>query len=246
MISVVIPTCDRPIEFLTDAINSALAQSLKPGQIIVVDNGNGQVNAGALPQDVVLYRLPARIGPSRARNFGAAMAGGEFVAFLDDDDYWDPAFLEKAMSTLQSRKVECVYGRIDILRRGIQQRHSLPTDDEVSTSVLLRRNPGLGGINFLIRKEAYWRAGGFDERLLVSEDRSFAIEVLKTGSRIAIEPDAVAIMREHDQARQRQRDMTRFGFILKYRKDLNFTEFVGRSGWIISKAIRRRLRTRQP
>lgn len=171
------------------------------------------------------------------------MATGNLLAFLDDDDFWHPDFLKNAMKVLKDSNADCVYGRINVLRKGEERPHANPTNETVTIPVLLRKNPGTGGINFLVSKEVYWRAGGFDERLLVSEDRGFAIEVLKTGGKISVAPKAVTIMREHENARQRQNDMKRFSFIVKYRKELGNIEFSKRAAWIVSKTIRRRIRS---
>ena len=83
MISVIIPTCDRPLAFLHEAIVSVLEQSHTPHEVIVVDNGINVVDLAELPEGVTVYRLPPRVGASRSRNFGAAMATGTHLAFLD-------------------------------------------------------------------------------------------------------------------------------------------------------------------
>ncbi|WP_114966646.1 glycosyltransferase family 2 protein [Alkalilacustris brevis] len=224
MISVIIPTCDRPAEFLRAAIGSALAQSLPPHEVIVVDNGTIDADPAAIPAGVTLHRLPPRVGPSRARNFGAAMASGTHLAFLDDDDWWDKDFLREAWAVLQAEGARCVYGRKDVFRDGRIARYKCPSPETLTIPVLLRRNPGTGGINLLIEKALFWRIGGFDEWLIVGEDISLPLEVLRTGERIAVAPAAAAIVRQHDGGRLTGRFMVRSRRVWKYRRLLGWRE----------------------
>lgn len=217
MISVIIPTCDRPAEFLRVAVASALNQNLAPSEVLVVDNGTRDADPAALPAGVTLYRLPPRVGPSRARNFGAAMARGSHLAFLDDDDWWDADFLRAAWAVLAAEDVRCVYGRKDVWRDGTVQPYKRPSAETLTIPVLLQRNPCTGGQNVLIDKALYWRVGGFDERLRASEDRALALEVLRAGERIAAAPEAVAVLRTHQGARLRHSRLARLPFVWKYR-----------------------------
>lgn len=217
MISVIIPTCDRPIEFLMEAINSVLGQSLSPAEVIVVDNGSCDVDSAALPEGVTLYRLPPRVGPSRARNFGAAMATGTHLAFLDDDDWWDSDFLLEAWTVLEGESARCVYGRKDIHYQTGTERYKCPTPDTLTVQVLLKRNPGTGGQNLLIEKVLFWRIAGFDDSLHTSEDKALALEVLLCSESIAIAPDAVTVVRSHDGPRARQAVWHKLRFAWKYR-----------------------------
>lgn len=217
MISVIIPTCDRPAEFLQKATASVLEQSLPPHEVIIVDNGTIDVDIAKLPEGIIVYRLPPRVGASRSRNFGAAMARGTHLAFLDDDDWWDQDFLRETWSVLQAEGTRCVYGRKDVFRDGRVERYKCPSEETLTIPVLLRRNPGTGGQNLLIEKELFWRVGGFTEHLRVSNDKAFAIDVLETGEKVSIAYDAAAILRAHDGPRLRNEKKFRLRFIWRYR-----------------------------
>tara|TARA_R110001599_G_scaffold266200_1_gene466930 strand:+ start:7754 stop:8530 length:777 start_codon:yes stop_codon:yes gene_type:complete len=222
MISVIIPTCNRPAAFLYKAIESAMAQSLPPHEVIVVDNCTFSIDRESLPEKVAVYRLPQRIGPSRARNFGAARASGTHFAFLDDDDWWDGNFLRNMWAELHAEESRCACGRLDAYRKNRVEHFKCATPDTLTIPVLLRRNPGTTGTNLLIEKKLFWEVGGFDERLRTSEDKALVLEILRADENIAIAPDAVAIMRQHDGVRAHQARHYKLLFSWKYRNLLGY------------------------
>jgi glycosyltransferase involved in cell wall biosynthesis len=103
MISVVIPTRNRP-GLLVRAVRSALAQTHPTLEVIVVIDGPDSESIAALTEvrdhRLLWNELPESRGANRARNAGAAMASGEWVAFLDDDDEWFPEKLERQFTLL--------------------------------------------------------------------------------------------------------------------------------------------------
>ncbi len=113
MISVVIPTADRPAH-LDRALHSLAHQSLRAFEVIVVADG------GTPPEQVIdswrdrltvtLLGVPQRRGVSHARNLGVAAASGDLLAFLDDDDVFLPDHLAVAAATLADPGVDVAYG----------------------------------------------------------------------------------------------------------------------------------------
>lgn len=235
-VSVIIPTYDRP-DFLGDAVASVLAQTLQPLEILIVDNGSIAVDEGKLPQTATVHRMAPGVGPSRARNFGAALASGPYIAFLDDDDWWDPNFLMEARSVMASERVSCVYGRKMASCAGQMTPYKLAAPDELTVSTLLRRNPGTGGMNLLIERRLFLEIGGFDNRLLLSEDRALALEVLLRGERIATAPRAIAVVRHHSASRLRQRHVRKLSFVWKYRRLYSPVGFLLATGRILARSM---------
>ena len=92
-ITVVIPTYNRAT-VLSRAINSVRSQTLKPLQIIVVDDGSTDDTPSvlaALQPGMTTLQLDNNRGVSVARNAGVSHANGDIVAFLDSDDEWKPS-----------------------------------------------------------------------------------------------------------------------------------------------------------
>lgn len=98
-VSVIIPTWNRR-EQVCEAIASVLAQSCRPREIILVDDGSSDGTADLVRQTFPQVRLVSQpqAGVSAARNHGIRLARGEWLAFLDSDDRWAPDKLERQLA----------------------------------------------------------------------------------------------------------------------------------------------------
>lgn len=120
LVTTVIPTYKRA-DSLVAAVESALAQTVAEHQIIVVDDGGGQVPP--LPDDprvvaVGLSRNSAVLGV--VRNVGIRLAKSPFVAFLDDDNTWEPEHLATCLAALEARPNERRY-RLDAVYTALRR-----------------------------------------------------------------------------------------------------------------------------
>ncbi|MEM8863889.1 MAG: glycosyltransferase [Chloroflexota bacterium] len=104
LVSVIIPTFNR-VKFIEQTLNSVFAQTYSPLEIIVVDNGSTDGTLQKLEsfQDriIVAHEPKSGMGGSHARNRGLELATGEYIAFLDSDDLWMPAKIEKQVKFLE-------------------------------------------------------------------------------------------------------------------------------------------------
>ena len=106
IVSAVIPTRGRP-ELLQRAVRSALAQTLREIEVVVVIDGEDPVTSLALEsgsQDgrLRVIALAVSVGGSDARNRGVDAARGEWIAFLDDDDEWLPGKLQAQLDAVKA------------------------------------------------------------------------------------------------------------------------------------------------
>jgi len=203
-VTVVIPTFDRG-PLLERSIHSVLAQTRRPARVIVVDNGEQPTTARFDDPIVDVVRTAPRIGPSRSRNIGAERATTPLIAFLDDDDIWLPAFLERTLAVFTADpSLAAVVGRLE--RRGADGRQTpyklFPTEPEAQRAVYFK-NPGFGGSYIILKRDLLLAMGGFDTRMPASVDRDLAARLLERGERIGVAPDAVAVVCDHDGARVR-------------------------------------------
>jgi glycosyltransferase involved in cell wall biosynthesis len=111
-------------------------------------------------------------GPSRARNSGAAVATGDWIAFLDSDDWWFPEKLETQTNVL-ARDPRIVFGAAGHILVSETQEQPIPltigTTQELMQALLLRTALLLSSV--VVRRDVFVAAGGFREDLFCGEDR---------------------------------------------------------------------------
>lgn len=184
-ISVVVPVYNRGARVLA-TIDSALAQTLLPLEIIVVDDGSTdqtpQILARAYADNprVVLLRQE-NAGVAAARNFGLKKARGELVAFLDHDDLWHAEKLEAQEKSLReySRAGACYCLWREVDESGNDLPDALQTTNQswwkaregkVFAWLFAPRNPLISMSVPLLRTQLLRDAGGFDARTAPADD----------------------------------------------------------------------------
>jgi glycosyltransferase involved in cell wall biosynthesis len=174
-VSVVIPV-HNAASFIEEAVESVLCQSVRPHQIIVVDDGSTDGTADILRTFGGRIQVTShRYGSAAAsRNAGVARADGAWVAFLDADDVWLPEKLERQLALTADDRVGLVYtDRFNIGSRGnlpgIQSDIQPPYSGDVFLDVLVHGNRIT--LSSVIVRTALFRAlGGFSETLRNAED----------------------------------------------------------------------------
>lgn len=113
LVTIIIPTYNRERK-LSDAINSAINQSYKNTQIIVVDDGSID-QTKQLIQDfpTVEYYYKENGGQASARNLGLKYAKGDIIASLDSDDIWYTHFLRDCVTKLEKDQLDFVFANWD-------------------------------------------------------------------------------------------------------------------------------------
>ena len=109
-VSVIIPTYNRA-PFVGEAIESALAQTRPPLEVVVVDDGSTDDTADRVAHygDRVVYVRQTNAGPATARNTGIGHARGDLIALLDSDDRWLPQKLEWQVPLFDDPEVGMVH-----------------------------------------------------------------------------------------------------------------------------------------
>jgi len=180
-VSVVIPAYNGTSRYLREAIRSVLAQSFTDHEIIVVDDASTD-RTDALVQSfpqVRYVRHASNAGQAAARNTGAQLAQGPFLAFLDQDDLWEPEFLEQTLAILEpaaeAALVHCdgyqVNERNEILEYDAAMKH------HASITQLLRGGHDAATSGSLFRKRWFDAVGGYDANLSIWEDIDLAIRL---------------------------------------------------------------------
>jgi len=117
---VVIPTFNRG-DLVIRALDSVMAQSRPPEEVIVVDDGSTDGSGARIRDTFPSVRVVRQEngGVSSARNRGIGVAGGDFIAFLDSDDEWLPEKLEQQLARMASDEAAVLCHTDEIwIRRG--------------------------------------------------------------------------------------------------------------------------------
>ncbi len=185
-ISVVIPTYNYA-DFITEAIESVLAQTFPIFEIIVVDDGSSDNTEEVIKQfgDKVRYIKQTNSGVCAARNNGVKNAGGDFIAFLDADDAWLPEKIERQIAKFdeddQVGLVHCRMREFDSETGETVRLHLEGEEGWVADELLLFEKPvviGCGG-SIVVSRQAFETVGGFDTNLKVGEDWDFCYRVAR-------------------------------------------------------------------
>jgi glycosyltransferase involved in cell wall biosynthesis len=179
-ISIIIPTYNR-VELLFTAIKSAMAQTVRPYEIVVVDDGSSediQSVTDSFEAEHLRYFRQERAGAPVARNRGLAEARGEYVLWLDSDDQLLPDCIMRHLANLGGRPdLDVSYGDLNICGENLAFRQVKTYEDwygrpmELLGETILDNkipNPGT-----LVKKSCYTDLGGFDEEFTRAQDYEF-------------------------------------------------------------------------
>jgi glycosyltransferase involved in cell wall biosynthesis len=201
-VSVVIP-CFNAERYLAEAINSVLAQTELPAEIIVVDDKSSDKSvqvAKTFGDAVRVIESSTNSGrPGVPKDIGLDAAGSEFVAFLDADDIWVPRKLELQMPEFRVPEVGLVYGRAQTFKTGYPPHGTpwppaLPAGNVVVEFYFACCAPNS---TVVARRRALVEAGGFTrDREILGEDYELWLKVAFAWQ-VAARPEVLMLYREH-------------------------------------------------
>lgn len=177
-ISVVVPAYNAAA-FLPRCLKSIFAQTLKPEEVIVVDDGSTD-NTAALAAELgatVVSRVNG--GLSAARNTGIQKASSEWIALLDADDMWAPEKLERQAALIRTETV-LVYTGIRIFDDNGIREEKPGVGVAMAQEMLRYRNP-ITPSTALAKREAVLMGGGFREDIRACEDWEMWVRLQRLG-----------------------------------------------------------------
>lgn len=205
LVSAIIPTFNRG-HMLGESIKSVLNQSYKNIEIIVVDDAsqdNPKEIIKSFVQNIHFISLKTNKGAAAARNKGIDIAKGDFIAFLDSDDIWYPTKIEKQVSALKNTEQNVGFNFCNLELIDFKTKEEIK---EVKISVNLKNNFTRGSYfltpqtsSLLIKKNALYKIGGFDEKLPAHQDTELAIRLCKYFDYEMLDEALVKVTRNHQQ-----------------------------------------------
>lgn len=190
-------------EFIADAVNSILAQTRPPDEVIVVDDGSTDGTAAELARfgDRIRVVRRANGGCPAAFNTAFRKARGDFVAMCGADDMWEPHKLEWQLEAIEAHpEVDVLFGDMVVFgdRDGLYNRPpgTGVLDSEEFKEALFRENM-VGAPSIVIRRSLFERLGPFIENF-GADDYEYWMRCLRDGARFYFDPRPLVRYRKHE------------------------------------------------
>lgn len=202
LVSVIIPNYNYG-RFISEAIDSVLAQTYRNIEIIVVDDGSNDETSEVLKiyNDKLKWVKQSNQGVANARNNGVGESRGKFIAFLDSDDIWFPEKIEKQIKIfLSDDEIGLVHcGFVDFDNNGnFFEEHLDGLEGWVALDMLRYQKKSIlgGGSAVLVTKKAFDKVGGFDQSVSPAEDWEFYYRVARH-YKVGLIPEVLLKYRVH-------------------------------------------------
>lgn len=217
----IIPTYNRAA-YIGESIDSVLAQTHPPAEILVIDDGSTDDTTGVVSgfnDPRIRYVAAAHGGIAAARNKGIALACGDYLAFLDSDDRWRATMLSKQLVMLtEDEELVCSFTNFvrftDKPPRFFGEQFTYCTEFAHLEDRMLRRNGGfiVAGDPFstfvqfyefpaylqcILFRRPFIADMRMNESLRIGEDTEFVLRAFLRG-KVAFLPEVLAEIRRHD------------------------------------------------
>lgn len=213
LVSVIVPAFNAEA-FLADAVRSALAQTWKTLEVVVVDDGSTD-RTGAIAHELAAADGRVRVlhgpnkGVSAARNQGIAAASGSLLCFLDADDVYLPDKVERQVAFLdQFPACDLVYSDYYVADLSLAPGLLICRRPPFLISDVLTFRNWFAPLSPLLRASLAERIAGFDETLAGSEDWDYWIRASECGL-LSYLPGPVGVYRRHSNQTTRNWELMR-------------------------------------
>lgn len=205
LVSVIIP-CFNAQKWLAEAIESCFQQTYPRIEVIVVDDGSTDRSLDIIQSysGRIIWETGPNRGGNHARNRGFALSSGNYIQYLDADDYLLTEKIARQVHCLEATQADVVYG---------DWRHQthLPNGTSFLEPVsicgpkadflesLLANDRWLSPAALLFTRATIVSSGGWDESLRAGQDRDFLITIAMAGKKFVYQPGCESIYRRHDR-----------------------------------------------
>jgi glycosyltransferase involved in cell wall biosynthesis len=204
LISVVMP-CYNAAPYVEEAIACVLGQSFPHVELIVVNDGSTDGSTEIIQRlasenpDRITILYQSRVGPFAARNHGLMHARGNFIAFLDADDYWALDALDQLHDALNAAQADLAYcGWQNVGVAATDPRPQIPPEyPEKDRATSFLKNCPWPIIAQLIRRQLIDDMRGFSERAPTAMDYDLWLRILSSQPKLVRVPKVLAFYRHY-------------------------------------------------
>jgi glycosyltransferase involved in cell wall biosynthesis len=192
-VSVILPVYNG-VKYLQQAVDSVIAQTLQPAEILLVDDGSTDGSRELIESIETPFAKHVLFQENRfqsaARNLAASVATGKYLAFIDHDDIWYTHHLERLVALMEADpRLGWTYTDIDEMDEGggligvriIKQLNPSAEHPKTNLINMLSGDMYIFPSVSVVRRDAFLKIGGFDERLSGYEDDDLYLRLFRSG-----------------------------------------------------------------
>lgn len=195
LVSVVIPLFNGA-RYLREALESVLNQDYPNLEVTVIDDGSTDEGPGIVREfERVNYHRQENAGNAVARNNGVALARGDFIALLDQDDRWRPEKISRQMEVLMSQ----ADAKITLCRAEVLLAEGMTLPAAYAQDLYQGPFPAYLPSALLAKRETFDQVGQFDPELLAGNDSDWFFRAADMELELIVLPDTLMDKRVHPE-----------------------------------------------
>jgi glycosyltransferase involved in cell wall biosynthesis len=209
-ISVILPVYNGE-SYLAEAIESVLEQTIPPSEVLLIDDGStdrsAEIAESYAPRVTTIRQTNG--GQPAAHNRGIRRSSGEFIAFQDADDVWEPRRLELELDAFRADP------SLDMVFGAVQQFRSPELPAEVARKIICPSEPSQGraAAAMLLRRASFERVGEFNEQQRIGNFIDWYARAMEAGLRELMLTDVVMRRRLHENNMGRKQEGGRVEYV---------------------------------
>ncbi len=206
--SIILPTFNRGSTYLRDAIESVINQEFKDWELIIIDNDSTDNTIELVEsyncKKITIYNINNEGIIAKSRNLGIENASGDFIAFLDSDDYWYPNKLKVCNDIIVNNKVNLVcHGEkwvVDV-NKSIMKKYG-PKERFIYENMYNSGTSAVSSSAVVINKNLILKAGMFDDspEIITSEDYDLWLRISNIDHNIYFSEEILGVFRIHESS----------------------------------------------
>lgn len=219
LVSIIMPLYNYG-RFLEASVSSVLSQTYPSWELLIIDDcstdDSFDIASRLAGKDtrIKTFKLDKNGGTSAARNKGLDEAKGEFIAFLDSDDQYDPNYLDSQLSNFE--KTGCDISVASYRRKAPNSLTDFIVPDEITFKSILKGNP-MAPLGTMFRWEKF-KSLRFREDMRKCEDYVFFLEMLKSGGIAKPNKNVLGTLNIHEDSKSRNKKALIKWQLLSYKK----------------------------
>lgn len=234
--SVIIPTYYRP-SLLFRALKSIKNQTIAANEVYIIDThpiGKNRLNINKaksfLKLNIIYLDSLKNKNALIARNYASNLSKSKYLAFLDDDDFWEKNYIQNVLLNIKKNKSKLNISEYKVVNLNRQKKFYFHIPEKIEIQELFRWNPGILCSNIVIDRLTFKKLNGFDSNILGSADKDILIKCIKKKIKYSVMKKGLVNWTLHENQWSQNNELILEGvkkFNKKYFSEMNlFSKFI--------------------